>query len=989
MLPSTGHFKGLNCPFLESGLCERPYCHFKHARRDARLLRPTGPGPGSGSVSGSSLSVDAAPPEPKHTYNPTPIAELNRPTSETRRHIPVPYTPQCPYRPRNVIRRPHASTEGYVPSGAPNPSSATYEPGGAASSGATYSPAASAPITAPSLHYQPTPLSINRYSPTFSSDEEPASKKSKVDPKEEAVNFEGLESEFEILGQIIDDEKDAPTQPALADVKDKADTCKTRDTSHLKEKNHESSSSDRRKRDSKTEKQREKSSSKSEKPDSSWDRTKSKEKRDKSSSSVQSSSKSSHVKSKTHSDSDKSDQSKNSKDSKSKHSSDKNSIKKQSHKSDSNSKSKHNSLSKHSSDGDKRRKSESRSKSNSDRDRKSSKETPKPSKPKVVEETPVEFEEELIESFSESDEERIAEECLKIFEEYVPARKEHVNNSTATTKVNVAEDPQTGNKKRVAHAKSQPIHRQNSIVLPPDHKSRAVQLMADRYSKVKKFHEARIPPVPVVPVRHDSPVSISTSKIRIAHVPYVSNLLNAKKNLVKPPEVVKPTIVQTVTKGATRVAHIPNDKFCDRPGVLEPLASKIPVNIRTKYLNMMIDECLKIYLTVEDGYARAQQEELATSKKCSATLIYKNSGILAVNRLRKEGLEGNGVKKCGLNSGTNTISHDKILAGKIGEKASWSIENKYQKDNLFHDEFKGVKFYNNIARWVLSDQELRDNGFPRPHPESSEKGRAIIYTKNTRQKPQKGNIRWCCRCKKEYVVDKKGVAIVKEECIYHPNNKYRFRGEVKYQCCSQDGSSDGCLSAPCHVYEYVDHNDLRGFVKTLSKDDDFDDSIDHGIYALDCEMCYTTNGLDLTRVTVIDSSCKVVYESLVKPLYPIIDYNTRYSGLTQEIMGDCTTTLLEVQATFLHMFSNKTILVGHSLESDFKALKLIHDTIVDTSVLFPHKMGPPYKRALRNLTSEYLKKIIQNSVDGHDSAEDALVCMELLIWKLKEELKTR
>lgn len=73
-----------------------------------------------------------------------------------------------------------------------------------------------------------------------------------------------------------------------------------------------------------------------------------------------------------------------------------------------------------------------------------------------------------------------------------------------------------------------------------------------------------------------------------------------------------------------------------------------------------------------------------------------------------------------------------------------------------------------------------------------------------------------------------------------------------------------------------------------------------------------------------------------------------------------TTSLLDVQATLLTMFSNETILVGHSLESDFKALKLIHDTVVDTSTVFPHKNGYPQKRALRNLCSEYLRKIIQN-----------------------------
>jgi RNA exonuclease 1 len=35
-----------------------------------------------------------------------------------------------------------------------------------------------------------------------------------------------------------------------------------------------------------------------------------------------------------------------------------------------------------------------------------------------------------------------------------------------------------------------------------------------------------------------------------------------------------------------------------------------------------------------------------------------------------------------------------------------------------------------------------------------------------------------------------------------------------------------------------------------------------------------------------------------------------------------TTTIREVQAVLLSMFSAKTILIGHSLESDLKALKV-------------------------------------------------------------------
>lgn len=32
MFSTAGYFKGLPCPFFLSGLCERPYCHFKHSK---------------------------------------------------------------------------------------------------------------------------------------------------------------------------------------------------------------------------------------------------------------------------------------------------------------------------------------------------------------------------------------------------------------------------------------------------------------------------------------------------------------------------------------------------------------------------------------------------------------------------------------------------------------------------------------------------------------------------------------------------------------------------------------------------------------------------------------------------------------------------------------------------------------------------------------------------------------------------------------------
>merc|ERR1712142_207585 len=139
---------------------------------------------------------------------------------------------------------------------------------------------------------------------------------------------------------------------------------------------------------------------------------------------------------------------------------------------------------------------------------------------------------------------------------------------------------------------------------------------------------------------------------------------------------------------------------------------------------------------------------------------------------------------------------------------------------------------------------------------------------------------------------------------------------------------------------------------------------------------------ELTRVTVIDFTGETCYENLVKPDAPIIDYNTRFSGITEEDMEGVTTTIRDVQARLLLKFEAKDILIGHSLESDMKALKMLHSTVVDTSVVFPHKMGPPFKRALKTLAAEQIQRIIQNGVDGHDSKEDALACLDLMKQKV-------
>lgn len=75
--------------------------------------------------------------------------------------------------------------------------------------------------------------------------------------------------------------------------------------------------------------------------------------------------------------------------------------------------------------------------------------------------------------------------------------------------------------------------------------------------------------------------------------------------------------------------------------------------------------------------------------------------------------------------------------------------------------------------------------------------------------------------------------------------------------------------------DYVDYDNLSGFVSTIDRDEDYVPS-KKDMFALDCEMCYTTIGMELTRITVVDFSGKMVYDSLVKPENKIVDYNTKY-----------------------------------------------------------------------------------------------------------------
>jgi len=132
-------------------------------------------------------------------------------------------------------------------------------------------------------------------------------------------------------------------------------------------------------------------------------------------------------------------------------------------------------------------------------------------------------------------------------------------------------------------------------------------------------------------------------------------------------------------------------------------------------------------------------------------------------------------------------------------------------------------------------------------------------------------------------------------------------------------------------------------------------------------MCVTAAGLEVTRLTLVNERGHIILDEHIKPLLPILDYRTAYSGITPTILSSVTTTLPSLHPRLLSLLHEKpTYLVGHALDGDLRALKLFHPFLLDTASLYPHPKGSPYKKSLKDLARIHLEgREIQQ---GHGSS---------------------
>ncbi|TMS03221.1 RNA exonuclease 1-like protein [Larimichthys crocea] len=369
----------------------------------------------------------------------------------------------------------------------------------------------------------------------------------------------------------------------------------------------------------------------------------------------------------------------------------------------------------------------------------------------------------------------------------------------------------------------------------------------------------------------------------------------------------------------------------------ETAKDKVPHDIRQRYVNMFTEEFLKTTTNVNDAFEKALAEEKTVYNRSVNKLKYLSIAVNALKRLKNQ-------------SAVTAKDENEVNSQRF--KGNIPLNLKKLKGNA-----DDMALYDSLKDYILTEERLIESNYPVQHPEKP--GSAILFEDNKKSNtdPLK---RICCRCGATYSVSQTGKHTRKEECNYHYGKGVRSKVpggvETRYSCCEAVMGAPGCQVFKLHVHDSLS---LDGFLSTVPRHPS--DTSCPGVYSLDCEMCYTIHGLELSRVTLVNSSLQVVYDTFVTPEHEVIDYNTRFSGISEEDVRGNHTSLREVQETLMSFISADTILIGHGLETDLCALKLLHRSVVDTSVVFPHRLGPPHKLTLNNLTAEYLRRIIQES----------------------------
>lgn len=290
-------------------------------------------------------------------------------------------------------------------------------------------------------------------------------------------------------------------------------------------------------------------------------------------------------------------------------------------------------------------------------------------------------------------------------------------------------------------------------------------------------------------------------------------------------------------------------------------------------------------------------------------------------------------------------------------------------------KFTSEDIYDRLLKYVLTADQLKSNDFPMESPQHPG-----FVTNKCCSTPSTHPERHCTRCGDTFhVVD--GEYSSETACAFHPKRITALHGVPaagNYLCCGGNFLAAPCTERPLHVSAERFLGDVP-FRRVRRKREVRRDRR-RAVYAIDCEMSFTTAGLEVTRVGIVGADGLSVYEVGVLPERRVLDLNTEFSGVTERQLRRSTATLADVQSFLLSLLDEESVLIGHAVHNDLFALRLLHSRIVDTAVAFPN--AGRRVSSLKFLAREHLKRVVQEGSRGHDCIEDARTAMELMLMKI-------
>lgn len=169
-------------------------------------------------------------------------------------------------------------------------------------------------------------------------------------------------------------------------------------------------------------------------------------------------------------------------------------------------------------------------------------------------------------------------------------------------------------------------------------------------------------------------------------------------------------------------------------------------------------------------------------------------------------------------------------------------------------------------------------------------------------------------------------------------------------------------------------------------------SRDLKVIGLDCEMIDAIgDDRALARVTIVTlgyprpaqgpSPRVVLLDGLLNPPdRKVLNYRTSITGLTEKSMGTGLVfkSLAEVQAEILKYVSEDTVIVGHGLNHDLCALKIVHKNVIDTALMYSLEGTTRQLLSLKDLVEQLLGERCQPDGEAHNSIEDAAWPLEII-----------